>query len=155
MLSSLRSLFRGPRPAGPPVSVRAFNATDRPITEDAVSVEEGGWRIEAREKGSVRMFEVPEPGVESCVLTYRAQMRSEGVEHGAYLEMWCRLGARSDFFSKGLRDKLRGTTGWASYEIPFYLKKGQTPDLVKLNVAFEGRGRVWIRDVELLATPVA
>ena len=50
---------------------------------------------------------------------------------------------------------MRGTTGWSSHEVPFYLKAGQRPDLVKLNVAFEGGGTVWIRDVELLVTPLA
>jgi len=155
MLAGLRSLFKKPEPAGPPETLHTFGAADRPIAEDAVSLDDGGWRIDVREKGSVRLFEVREPGVESCVLAYRAQMRSEGVEGGAYLEMWCRLGSRGDFFSKGLHDKLRGTTGWASYEIPFFLEKGQSPNLVKLNVAFEGSGTIWIRDVELVKTPLA
>jgi hypothetical protein len=42
-----------------------------------------------------------------------------------------------------------------SCEIPFYLKKGQRPDLIKLNLAIEGSGKVWIRDVELLKTPLS
>jgi len=33
--------------------------------------------------------------------------------------------------------------------------QGQSPDLVKLNVAFEGSGTIWIRDVELVKTPLA
>ena len=49
---------------------------------------------------------------------------------------------------------MKGTTGWASYEMPFYLKKGQRPDLIKLNCAVEGPGTAWIRDVELLRTPL-
>ena len=89
------------------------------------------------------------------MLTYRAELKSAGVERGAYLEMWCRLPGRGEFFSKGLHDKLTGTTDWSSHEVPFHLKKGQRPDLVKLNVAFEGGGTVWIRAVELLRTPLA
>jgi hypothetical protein len=30
------------------------------------------------------------------------------------------------------------------------LKKGERPDLIKLNLAVEGRGKVWIKEVELL-----
>ena len=35
--------------------------------------------------------------------------------------MWCRLPGRGEFFSKGLHNKVQGTTDWASYEIPFFL----------------------------------
>jgi len=48
---------------------------------------------------------------------------------------------------------VKGTTGWSSYEVPFRLRKGQRPDLLKLNLAVEGRGKVWIKDIELLKTP--
>jgi hypothetical protein len=58
------------------------------------------------------------------------------------------------FFSKGLQDVVSGTTDWGSYEVPFHLAQGQRPDLVKLNVAVEGAGTVWIKDVELLQTPL-
>jgi len=69
--------------------------------------------------------------------------------------MWCRLPGRGEFFSKGVDQAVEGTTDWVSCEIPFYLKKGQRPDLIKLNLAIEGSGKVWIRDVELLKTPLS
>jgi hypothetical protein len=88
------------------------------------------------------------------MLTYRAQMKTENLEGGAYLEMWCRLPGRGEFFSRGFQHNVRGTTDWASYEIPFYLKEGQRPDLLKLNVVVEGKGTLWLRNVELLQTPL-
>ena len=69
--------------------------------------------------------------------------RSRG---GAHLER--------EFFSKGFHHALTGTNEWASYEIPFYLKRGQQPDLVRLNLALQGSGTVWIRNVQLLKTPL-
>jgi len=36
----------------------------------------------------------------------------------------------------------------------FHLKRGQKPDLIKLNLAVEGTGKVRIQDVELLQTPL-
>ena len=54
---------------------------------------------------------------------------------------------------EGLNQPLKRTTDWSSYEIPFRLKKGQRPDLIKLNLVVEGRGKVWIKDIELLRTP--
>jgi len=64
---------------------------------------------------------------------------------------------KGEFFSRGLAQPLQGTSGWATYEIPFFLNEpGVTADLVKLNVAFEGGGgTVWIRDVELLKAGLA
>jgi hypothetical protein len=68
--------------------------------------------------------------------------------------MWCRIPNRGEFFSKGFQTALQGNNDWASYEIPFYLKAGQRPDLVKLNLTIEGSGRVWMRNVELSYTPL-
>jgi hypothetical protein len=119
-----------------------------------VAADEDGWRIEAREAGSVPLFEVAEPQVEQCLLAYRAELRAADVEGGAYLELWCRFPGRGEFFSKGLNQKVRGTTGWSSHEVHFYLKAGERPDLIRLNVAFEGAGTVWIRNVEVLHTPL-
>lgn len=155
MLDWLKSMFKAPQPAGPPQRLRAFGATDRPITQDGVTADQNGWRIESREKRTARLFEVPNPGVEQCVLTYRARMKTANMQGGVYLEMWCRFPGRGEFFSRGLQHKVTGTTDWASYETPFYLKKGQRPDLLKLNLVFEGAGTAWIRDVEVLQTPLS
>lgn len=153
MLERLKSRFKQPEPAGPPETVRTFRSSDRTIAESGVSAEEDGWRIEATEAGSVPLFEVVEPSLERCVLTYRAELRTTDVEGGAYLEMWCRFPGRGEFFSKGLNQKVKGTTGWSSHEVPFLLKAGQRPDLIRLNLALEGAGAVWMRNVEVLQTP--
>ena len=61
---------------------------------------------------------------------------------------------RGEFFSKGLHQTVTGTTDWASFEIPFFLKKGEKPDLIKLNLVVEGKGKIWLKDIELLKTPL-
>jgi hypothetical protein len=68
--------------------------------------------------------------------------------------MWCRLPGRGEFFSRGLAQAVSGTTDWGSYETPFRLGKGQRPDLVKLGLVIEGSGRVWVKDIELIRTPL-
>lgn len=153
MFRMLASLFGGPAPAGPPEVLRRFTDADRPI--DAAARWDGNAvRIEAKVPAAIRLFEIADPGVEQCLLTYRARMKGEGVAKRAYLEMWCRLPGRGEFFSKGLAQPLTGTVGWASYETPFRLKRGQRPDLIKLNLAMEGPGTVWLADLELLKTPL-
>ena len=156
MLERLKAAFgrTGPQPAGPSETLRAFTLADRPITESGVSIEEEGWKVEADGEGAVRLFELPDPGIDRCLLTYRAELRSANVQGGAYLELWCRFAGRGEFFSKGLHQKVMGTMGWSSYEVPFTLEEGQRPDLIRLNLAFEGPGAVWLRNVELLRTPL-
>ena len=154
MLNWLKSLFKHRELVGPAKTVRAFSTSGQPITRDGVTVEQNGWRIDSRDKRTVRLFEVPQPGIELCMVTYRAQLKTANVQVGTYLEMWCQFPGQGEFFSKGLHHAVKGTTGWASYETPFYLMKGQRPDLIKLNLVCEGAGTVWIRNVELLQTPL-
>jgi hypothetical protein len=101
------------------------------------------------------LFEFTSLELEQCILTYRAKLKAEGLSGRAYLEMWCRVPGRGEFFSKGFRQAITGTIDWASYDIPFFLKKGQRADLVKLNLVIEGKGKVWIKDIELLRTPLS
>ena len=144
------------QPPGPMERVRAFAATDAPITTSGVTGDDGGWRIERSTAGSVPLYEVSSPGLENALLTYRARMKASDVKGKAYLEMWVRVPGRGEFFSRGLAQPLTGTSGWASYEIPFSLnERGVRADLVKLNVAFEGGGgTVWMKDIELLRAPL-
>jgi hypothetical protein len=154
MLRKIAQLFAPPAPAGPSVPLRRFTAADLPI--DAAAAERDGeaWRIAAGCATTVHLYEIADPGVEQCLLAYRARLRSDNLVGRGYLEMWCRFPGRGEYFSKGLPQPVRGTTGWASYETPFLLKAGQRPDLVKLNLAIEGTGTVWIADIELLQTPL-
>ena len=72
----------------------------------------------------------------------------------AYLEIWCRFPGRGEFFARGLHDPVMGSSDWASYEVPFFLKPDEVPDLLKVNLAVEGSGQVWIRNIELEHTPL-
>jgi hypothetical protein len=144
---SLRDLRRCSEPSGP---------TSPTITQSGIRVENGAWHIDASaEEQTIRLFEVENPAVEQCILTYRAELKAEDLQGRAFLEMWCRLPGRGEFFSKGYKQAVSGTVEWARYEIPFYLKEGQKPDLIKLNFVVEGQGRVWLRNLELLKTPLA
>lgn len=154
MLEWLKSFFKAPQPAGPPQELATFSTSDNTITQGLITQQDDGWRVECSEPQTIRLFEVPEPGIDQCLLTYRAELKTQDVQGRAYLEMWCRLPGRGEFFSKGFNNAVKGTNDWASYEIPFYLKRGQKPDLVKLNLAVEGSGMVWIRNVRLLQTPL-
>jgi hypothetical protein len=155
MLNWLKSIFGAPRPSGPPETIRRFGITDAILSQGSIAVAQDSWVIDAKEAQTIRLFEVRGPQAEHCLITYRATMKTDGLAGRAFLEMWCRLPGRGEFFSKGLNQPVQGTTDWASYEVPFYLKKGQQPDLIKLNLVVEGKGKIWMKDVQLLKTPLS
>jgi hypothetical protein len=155
MLRWLKALFGIPEPAGPPQTIRVFALDEPTIAQDCVGVDGDAWRIDVAAPQTMQLFEVPQPNVEQCMLAYRAEMRTEDLQGRAFLEMWCRFPGLGEYFSKDLRHAVSGTTNWARYETPFYLKAGQRADLIKLNLAVEGAGVIWIRRVELLKTPLA
>jgi hypothetical protein len=155
MFNWLKSIFGAAKPSGPAVTMRRFQTADSTLSRDSITIAADAWVFDSKDGQTFRLFEIHDPQVEQCLVTYRAMMKSEGLAGRAYLEMWCRLPGGGEFFSKGLNQVVKGTTDWASYEIPFRLKKGQRPDLIKLNLVIEGRGRIWLRDVQVLKTPLS
>jgi len=127
----------------------SFNPPAEPITQDGVEVADGGWKITAADTRTARLFEAPLPPLAAGPFFYRAKLKTENVKGRAFLEMWVRFPGQGEFFSKGFHNAVSGTNGWAEYEIPFFLKKGQQPDLAKLNLTIEGSGTVWIKDIQL------
>jgi hypothetical protein len=156
------------RTLGTPAPVRAFAPTEPPLDEraradgDALLIEgdqetllQSLVRRFFNPGQGVRLYEVQNPGTESGLLLYRARLRAEGLQGRASLEMWCRFPGRVEFFSKGapMGQSVEGSTDWTDLEIPFLVRKGEIPDLVRLNVVVEGAGKVRLRDVELLYAP--
>ncbi len=123
---------------------------DRQISSDG----KGSLRIQASEPTTVRLFETGDIDIENARLIYQARVRTENVEGQVYLEMWCHFAGIGDAFSRGLAAPLTGTTEWTTEEIPFFLKKGENPDNVKLNLVIKGTGTVWIDDIRLLKGPL-
>ena len=114
----------------------------------------GSFKIVADASTTVRLFEIEGIEAENVRLSYRARIRTEGVEGHAYLEMWCRVPGQGEFFSRALQSAVTGTTDWTSQETPFFLQEGQKTDLVKLNVKIEGKGTVWVDRIVLAKSPL-
>jgi len=155
MLKWLKSLLGVPQPSGPQESLRQFRNTEPTLSKGALAAEGEGWVVNSADNQTIRLFEISGIQLEQCLLTYRARMKTEALSGRAFLEMWCRFPGRGVFFSKGVQQAVSGTTDLASYEVPFLLKKGQKPDLIKLNLVVEGQGRVWLKAAELLKTPLS
>jgi hypothetical protein len=123
---------------------------DKEVSSDG----NGSLKIIATEPAVVRLFELGDIDIENARLIYQAKVRTEGVEGQVYLEMWCHFPGKGEFFSRGLQTPLTGTTNWTTEETPFFLKKGENPDNVKLNLVINGKGTAWIDDIRVLKGPL-
>ena len=135
-------------------TMKTFTTADPAISKDLTVTADKAWLADCKKAQTLRLFEVENPGVEQCMVTYRAKLKTENLTEQAYLEMWCRFPGKGEFFSRGLAHTVTGSNDWASYETPFLLKKGEKPDLIKLNLVVKGAGKVWVKDVELLKGPL-
>jgi hypothetical protein len=130
-------------------TLRTFEGGTPTLSPEFKPQGDNTWFVETTTGGTFRLFEIEEPGVEDCTVIYRAMLKPEGLAGRAYLEMWCRLPGRGEFFSKGLDQAVTGSNDWVSCETPFSLKNGEKPELIRLNLVVEGAGRVGIRNVEV------
>jgi hypothetical protein len=126
MLGWLKSLLSR-QPAGEPHLLRRFGTADPTITLDGVVPAADHWRIDSTTERTVHLFEMPVSGLERCILTYRAQIRTIDSFGRVYLETWCRVPGRDEFFSKGFQHAVTGGTEWAACETPCFLKAAGAP----------------------------
>lgn len=158
---------QSPRPAqqapGPPVELARYPLDSlegvRAVTgvsfDPAVSHDgKGSLRVDAQGPLTVPLFEVKPSNVDNVMLVYEASLQSEKLDGQAYLEMWVRLPGRGEFYSRGVDRPVTGTMSWVTASTPFFLQPGQKPDLIRLNLVVNGKGRVWIDDLRLLKQPL-
>jgi len=124
------------------------------IDKDVSSDGKGSLKITASEPTTVRLFEVRDIEVENARLIFQARVRTDGVTGQVFLEMWCHFPGKGELFSRGLQTPLTGTSDWTTEETPFFLKAGEKPDYVKLNLVINGKGAAWIDDIHLLKGPL-
>jgi serine/threonine-protein kinase len=155
--------FSSTQPVPPSASVsitpiKKFSAADAVLSE-SLTRQEGAWTATLKAPETLRLFEVTDPKADACRVFYRAKLRTQDFKGQVYLEMWCRIPGKGEFYSRGLDNALNGSTGWVSCETPFTLDAGQRPDLIRLNVMAKGTGTVMVKDVELFiskeATPAS
>lgn len=114
----------------------------------------GSLKIDATQPVTVRLYEVRDIDIENARLIFRAHLKTSNLSGQAYLEMWCVFPGLGEYFSRGLHAPLTGSVDWTTQEIPFFLQKGQKPELIKLNVVVNGQGTVWIDDIDLMKGPL-
>jgi hypothetical protein len=124
------------------------------LDKDISSDQRGSLRITTESPTTVRLFETGDLSIDNARLIYQARLRTAGVGGQVYLEMWCHFPGKGEFFSRALHAPLTGTTEWTTQETLFFLKKGEDPDDIKLNLVINGKGTVWIDDLRLITGPL-
>lgn len=127
-----------------------INKSGVEIDRDVSSDQNGSLRITTSKPTTVRLYETGDIDIENARLIYQAKLRTRDVEGQVYLEMWCNFKGKGEFFSRALQSPLSGSNEWTSQETQFFLKKGENPDNVKLNLVINGKGTVWIDDIRLV-----
>jgi len=157
------SLTSCSKPSNQAVELKQYplDTLDGLLSPNAVEVDKtttadgkGSFKIVAAEPVTVELYDVGDIDVENATLTYQAKVKTEGVEGQVYLEMWCYFPGKGQFFSRGLQFPLSGTTDWTILETNFYLKKGENPNNIRLNVVINGKGTLWVDDIRLLQGPL-
>lgn len=132
------------------VLTRSSVAFDPKLSSDG----RGSLRLTADQSTVFRLYETGDLNIENARLLYQAKLRTEGVEGKVYLEMWCHFPGKGEFFSRALQSPLSGSVDWSTQETAFFLKKGENPDNVKLNLVIDGKGTAWVDDIRLVKGPL-
>ncbi|HZQ68982.1 MAG TPA: hypothetical protein VFA68_10735 [Terriglobales bacterium] len=132
--------------------VRAVSAVS--FDAEKSSDGKGSLRVDAAGPMTVPLFEVADVSLENAMLIYQASLQSEKLDGKAFLEMWVRIPGKGEFFSRALDRPLTGSMNWMTVATPFFLQAGQKPDLIRLNLVVQGKGRVWIDDIHLMRAPL-
>lgn len=101
----------------------------------------------------VCLFEIGDTDFEDARVVYQAKVKTENFKGVVFLEMWCSFEGIGEFFSRDLQTPITGSTDWRTEETTFILQKGQNPQTIKLNIAINGTGTVWIDDIKLTKGP--
>jgi hypothetical protein len=123
---------------------------DSEITADG----NGAFRLTTEHPRTFRLYETGDIDIEEARLLYSAKVRTENVDGYAYIELWCRFLGKGEFYSRALQTRLKGNNDWVVQETPFFLKKGENPVNVRLNLVINGSGTVWIDDITILKAPL-
>jgi hypothetical protein len=137
-------------------SLEGVRATTGVSFDPKISADgKGSLRVGANQQMTVPLFEVTDVSIENAPLLYQASLQTQGLDGKAFLEMWVHIPGKGEFFSRGLDRPVTGTMSWMTAVTPFFLQAGQKPDLIRLNLVVQGKGRVWIDDVRLMRQPLA
>ncbi len=88
----------------------------------------------------------------------RGRVKYEGVVGDGYLELLNDFGDKKVYFTRTLGQfggmkKLRGTSDWREFELPFHADPGMKPVKLSLNLVLQGKGKVIVSQPRFVNVP--
>lgn len=134
-----------------------LNDSEELISKEGVQIDKtvsfdnsGSAKIITTGPEVIQLYETGNIDVEDAMIIYQAKVKTENVQGQVYLEMWCNLGDKGEFFSRGLDNSVAGSTDWTTIQTNFVLNKGENPINIRLNLVVAGTGTLWIDDIRLI-----
>jgi len=109
----------------------------------------GVIRVDSTGPMMIQLAEIHPPDTEGVTLIYRGHLRTQNLRGRAYLEMRCDILGNGESVSRILQSPVSGTSDWVSEQTQLVVERGEHVQTIKLNVAVEGVGTVWIGPILL------
>jgi hypothetical protein len=123
-------------------------------TDKKIHIEsDGSLRISTIWPTTISLGEVSGLGIDNSKLVYKAKVKSEKLEGKAFLEMWCHVDG-GQYFSRGMNSAVTGSMNWKTLSTPFLLQKGQKAEKITLYIVINGKGIIWVDDIQLIQVPL-
>ena len=122
------------------------------FTDEPSFDSDGSYMLRADTSAVFHLFTVHNTDVENTAIVYSAMVQAENLKGRCYLEMWCFFPGRGRYFSRGLDNALTGNNDWTKISTPFFLREGENPDSIYLNIVTQGSGTVYIDNIILRCT---
>lgn len=124
---------------------RAGSIENLPGREGVLKIENPGLQ-----PLSATVLVIGAPGIREKFHVLSGEVRCEGVEGGAYLEMWSHFGGDEAYFTRTLGEagpmgRLTGSADWRAFWLPFNAEGARGhPSKLVLNVVLPSKGTVWL-----------
>jgi uncharacterized protein (TIGR03067 family) len=143
-----------PAPPPQPIKIKVFDPKkDQPATQVGVTQDQGGWRIESKQKQDIVFFIVPGQGIKpEGRLVLRGQSKASAGADGkvdSHL-LWRRP---NGFFGATGLVPLVTKNDWEPWTNAITLNADVS--VIEIGLRFSGPGTVWLKNLELVQEPVA
>ena len=129
-------------------------SADMVTVDPAVSFDgKGSLKITVEQPTTVQLYEVPSPKAENADIIYQAKLKAKDFGGDAYLQMLIHYPSGGEITAQNYEKAIGGTTEWVAMEVKANIRKGQKPEVVRLNLILNGGGTVWVDDVHLRKVP--
>lgn len=155
MLSWLKALLAPPTPVGAPRLLKSFKHNAVPLCPRAVPVAPGEWRLAERPSGFAALFQLKNPAIESCLVTFRAEVCADRPVPDAAVELLCRVPRQRRRVIRSLPHDLRPDEGWHFFEVTLHLERGEQPSLLRLGLVTGAPANLGLRNAMVLVTEAA